>query len=326
MNSQVCDITSTIKFLEVFLSKKTGKKIFESNISPWRREISGDLTSVFRPFNGEEITLPEFLDRDKFVKSIYNARFKGLPDNFRNLSEEEARAGSDDPWGAGLVPSQEKGTKPSSALFYELYVDGGLSKDNGLFKMNLQASDRRFGKNAWGAPFQVFAPGKYLDSKTNRYESVKMWSFAVTAGDSLGFDWPLENFENGRYHLQAYGPNGFFREFRGDKVDPQILVSCHYLSEDSKKGLGKAVLRIRNLDKQRPLQITVSDNAYKNPIQKRTIDSSGEVEVPVETVPSHGWYDFSLQLEGSPTFLRRFAGRVEFGKPSQSDPFMGGVV
>lgn len=326
VNSQVCDITSTIKFLEVFLSKKTGKKIFESNISTWRREISGDLTSIFRPFNGEEITLPEFLDRDRFVKSIYNARFKGLPDNFRNLNEGEAREGSEDPWGAGFVPTQERGIKPSSALFYELYADGGLSQEKGVFKLNFQASDKRFGKKAWGVPFQVFAPGKYLDSKTNQYEPVKVWSFAVKAGDKLEFEWPLAKFENDLYHLQAHGPNGFFREFRGDEDDPQISVSCHYLEEDKKRGLGKVALKIRNSDTQRPVQITVSDNAYKNPVQKKTLVSSGEWEVLVETAHSHGWYDFSLQLEGSPTFLRRFAGRVEFGKPSQSDPFMGGVV
>src|SRR6185295_12812967 len=59
--SQVFDHTSMLQFLEKFLSHKTGKKIEESNISAWRRTVCGDLTSVFKPYQGEKITLPKFL-------------------------------------------------------------------------------------------------------------------------------------------------------------------------------------------------------------------------------------------------------------------------
>ena len=52
VNSQVFDHTSTLQFLENFLSKKFGKKIEEPNISQWRRTVCGDLTSTFRPDNG----------------------------------------------------------------------------------------------------------------------------------------------------------------------------------------------------------------------------------------------------------------------------------
>jgi phospholipase C len=54
--------------LEKFLSHKTGKNIKEPNISNWRRTICGDLTSAFRPYNGEPIANPVFLDMDKYVE------------------------------------------------------------------------------------------------------------------------------------------------------------------------------------------------------------------------------------------------------------------
>src|SRR5690606_15980320 len=50
VNSELFDITSTLQFMEHFISKKFGVDIVEENISSWRRAITGDLTSVFRPY------------------------------------------------------------------------------------------------------------------------------------------------------------------------------------------------------------------------------------------------------------------------------------
>src|SRR4029077_14577916 len=69
--SQDFDHTSMLQFLEKFLSHKTGKKIEESNISLWRRTVCGDLTSVFKPYQGEKITLPPFLPKKEFIQGIH---------------------------------------------------------------------------------------------------------------------------------------------------------------------------------------------------------------------------------------------------------------
>jgi phospholipase C len=42
--------------------------------------------------------------------------------------------------------------------------------------------------------------------------------------------------------------------------------------------------------------------------------------------PSYGWYDFSIAVKGNPYFSRRFAGRVETGKETFTDPFMGRMI
>jgi phospholipase C len=66
VNSQLFDHTSTLMFLEIFLQRKYGKKVREENISAWRRPISGDLTSVFRPYDPEGPSI-DFLSRDRHV-------------------------------------------------------------------------------------------------------------------------------------------------------------------------------------------------------------------------------------------------------------------
>ena len=38
------------------------------------------------------------------------------------------------------------------------------------------------------------------------------------------------------------------------------------------------------------------------------------------------WYDVSVRVGGQPDFLRRFAGHIETGAPSVSDPAMEGLA
>src|SRR5699024_915911 len=91
VNSELCDITSTLMFLEKFLNKKFNLNIKEENISSWRRTISGDLTSAFRPYNGEKINFPEKIERNAFMKSIHEAKNKQLPKGYQNLSEKQIK-------------------------------------------------------------------------------------------------------------------------------------------------------------------------------------------------------------------------------------------
>ncbi|HEY8398867.1 MAG TPA: phospholipase C, phosphocholine-specific, partial [Flavihumibacter sp.] len=92
VNSEVFDLTSPIQFLEHFLSHKTGKKIECEQISSFRRAICGDLRSVFRPYNGENLPPLKPVDRIPFLESIHKAQFKDLPSGFKKLSAAEIRA------------------------------------------------------------------------------------------------------------------------------------------------------------------------------------------------------------------------------------------
>ena len=187
VNSEVFDHTSTLQFLEQFLHKKTGKPVKESNISSWRRTICGDLTSVFRPYNGDVIPHPAFLAKNEFAESIHKAKFKKVPDDFKVLSTEEIELINRTPNLSPYMPKQEAGIKPSSALPYQLYADGQLSADKKSFELKFTASNEVFGKSTAGAPFSVYAPGKYLQQKKDQQimDYVRTWAYGLTSGDTL---------------------------------------------------------------------------------------------------------------------------------------------
>jgi phospholipase C len=327
VNSQVFDITSTLQFLEKFLTKKTGKEIKEPNISDWRRLVCGDLTSVFRPYNGEKIKLPAFVKKGPFVEKINNAKFKKLPSDYKALTEAEINQITSDPFQSSLLPKQEKGIRDSCALPYELNVDGKISGDKKSFEISFAAAKEIFGKKSAGAPFSIYAPGKYAEGKQINgnpvFENVKTWNYAVNAGDELKGEWPLDNFENGLYHLRVYGPNGFFREFSGSKNDPEIEVIFDYERKENSKNLsGNVTLTLRNQGNKKQT-IEIADTTYKRGIRKIVLERDAQILQTFDLSKSYNWYDLIIKINGNHSFEKRYAGRVETGVHSKSDPAMG---
>jgi len=317
VNSQVFDHTSSLQFLEDFLQHKTGKPVQEPNISAWRRAVCGDLSSVFRPYNGEKIKQPAFVEKDAFIESVHKAKFKGVPNDYKKLTPAEIALINRNPAATALMPSQEKGIRPSNALPYELYVDGQLNSD-GTFGISFTAANKAFGKKAAGAPFTVYAPGKY------KGEDMSVWYYALTAGDKLEDSWQLSNFDGGQYHLQVHGPNGFFREFKGGSKDPQVAVSCGYPYGAGQKPTGQLLLKLVNNSKA-AVNVELTDNSYKTRTRTLLLEAGASKEVLLDLGKSFGWYDHSVKLRDNPQFEQRFAGRVETGKTSFTDPLMGRV-
>lgn len=328
VNSEVCDISSTLMFLEKFIAKKTGKQIKETNISSWRRAISGDLRSAFRPYNGEELKKPNFLERDEFVKEIYNASFKEAPANFEPLSNREIREIRKKPLHNSLLPKQEPGIKDSCALNYELYVEAIITEDKKDIELNFTAANQQFKEEALSAPFHVYAPEKFHTQDKqgdDTFEAGENWSFAVRAGDTIKESWPIEKFKNNTYLLRTYGPNGFFREIKGDSNDPKLKVSCKYQKARGffNKLSGACAIKLENFSEDSDYDVVVSDKIYKDVLIRKRIPKNSAEEIIVPTKKSYGWYDFTVTLEESSSFKRQYAGRVETGKDSKTDPYMG---
>jgi len=318
VNSEVFDHTSTLQFLEKFLSHKTGKPVKEPNISEWRRTVCGDLSSVFRPWHGEAIPATSHLPKNEFLESIHKAQFKKLPDDYKVLTAGEIGQINHDPHLSPYMPKQEQGIKPSCALPYELYAQGRLTTDKRSFEINLTAGNELYGASAAGSPFNVYAPGKYLR------EDVRTWAYAVKAGDSVTDSWPLNEFENGQYHLRVYGPNGFFREFKGNAAHPRIEAACDY---DTKAADHYSVnITLENFTGQ-DQYVEIIDNAYNSKSIHQVLpgaERSAGVFIALNT--SFGWYDLSVKVPGHDIYERRFAGRVETGRPSYTDPLMGNIT
>jgi phospholipase C len=306
-----------VQFLEKLLSHKLGRELKETNISAWRRAVCGDLTSAFQFADAETPAAPTFPRRDAYIEQIHRAQYKELPKVYDRLTAGELEQLRQDPSASPRMPRQEPGTRPSLALPYQLAVDGELSPDRQSFSLRFEAANKVFGPKSAGAPFTVYAsPGS---------PTMQVRNYAVAPGENVTDSWPLADFQEGRYHLAAYGPNGFYREFQGDAADPPMAVRFKETSIDSSSEyqVGRAVIEITNRDAKAALTIVLEDAAYGSPSQRREVSPGETVNIAADAQRSFGWYDLRLHVEGAAGFERRFAGRLESGRAGFSDPAIG---
>lgn len=286
VNSQVFDQTSTIRFVEARFGVR------EPNISPWRRAVVGDLTSCFNfatPNDTDLVkTLPETATRDSASRTL-------------------TKTTTPTPSPLPQLPEQQKGTRLSRALPYELHTSSTI--DSGAQQVKLLFANT--GKAA--AVFHVY-DRKHLDGVPRRY--------TVDAGKQSEGVWDA-SLDNGGYDLWVLGPNGFHRHFTGTLTGtgahPEVQV-CYDPTA------GDVYVKIRNTGDV-AADVTITANAY-------LADGAWRIQVPPGAQgvqhwalqASGHWYDFTLTCAGLPGFTRRFAGRVETGRDGISDPAMGGVA
>ncbi|MFC4211766.1 phosphocholine-specific phospholipase C [Pedobacter lithocola] len=325
VNSQVFDHTSSLMFMEKWLSKKTGKSIRSNNISDWRRNICGDLTSVFRPYNGEEIESPKALNRETVVKNIGNAKNKPAQVNPTALNKTEiAKINKFESFSLQTsihAPKQENGTKPACALPYNLMVDASLL--NGEIELSFQSARTLFGNETEtvGAPFNMSTIAKFKGVQG------KIWAYAVKAGDILKDKLSLEDFDNQVYDLAIHGPNGFYRHFVGSKKNPQLAIKASPEQSGliSKKLSGNLIFSLENKSAA-VAQILVVDNKYKLAKQVVNLKPKSVTNVILNLSKSSNWYDFSILHTGNELFKHRYAGKIETGAITTTDPFMGNII
>ena len=320
VNSQLFDHTSTLQFLERFVQKKYGKTVREENISEWRRVVSGDLSSVFRPYDPKEAGL-DFLNRDRFVVGIEKARSKDIPSNYSKLTANQIEQISRAPRDSHLMPGQEKGIRPACALPYELYADGTPSADGESFELRLSAGNQVHESAAAGAPFNVYLRNvKDGNGGEGRFVAA---TYAVKSGDSLTRQYPFSMFAGSSYRIEVHGPNGFYRSFSGPSGSSHVELRASYEQRGTQL-TGNLQLRLRN-SSAKFVTVEIKDNAYGAKPVTRGLDLAQATTIVLPLERSHGWYDYTVKATGSDAEAR-FAGRVETGKPTYTDPLMGGTV
>jgi phospholipase C len=327
VNSQVFDHTSCLMFLEHFFSKKTGKNVKSNNISSWRRAVCGDLTSAFRPASDAQSGSPAPLKRENVVININNAKNKPAqvkPDPLTAQEIEKINTyPSFSPSSPAAMPKQEQGTKPACALPYQLFVNCKLDGKRENLALSFESGKGNFGQKSvpFGAPFCVYTSAVYNG------KAGKTWNYAVVAGDKINDEIKLDHFANQEYDLKVTAPNGFYREFKGSKNDPLLNVACLYESTGflTKKPSGNIELILENTG-PKEMKLEIKDNAYKSANSKSlTLAARQQTKLILNLKNSSGWYDFSLTVNGEPQFGRQYAGHVETGEDSITDPFMGGL-
>jgi phospholipase C len=284
VNSQVFDHTSVIRFIE----KRFG--VFEKNISPWRRVVAGDLTSVFNFINPNDapVSLPSttgFLPpTDQLAGGSVNTFTPTLDNVILG------------------VPTQEKGIRPARSLPYELNVHATVNSSGssvGLQFLNTGSA---------GVVFQV--------RSANAADLVR--NYTVESGKSLAGTWN----EASTYNLSVYGPNGFVRYFNGSFGSRAAALDVQ--SGYSTRGSGSISLTIRNVASHLAEVIVLDAYTGSSTSEHLSPGESFEKEFALDVF--YGWYDLIVTVAQDPTFSYRLAGHVENGEDSFSDPAMGGLV
>ena len=277
VNSQLFDHTSLIRFLE---ARFAGGRpdLVESNITPWRRAVAGDLTSAF-DFRNPNRSRPEPLpDTAGFIPA----------DLVRHPDETPA------PPAGQQLPRQERGVRPARSLPYALHADarpvGG----------RLSIGFRNVGHAT--AVFQV----RSVAGQQPR-------TYTVEPGRSVTDTWPA----TGGYDLSVYGPNGFFRGFRSPGPTP-LVVRAEYDPH-----AGQVALILANTGRNR-LQVGVKDR-YTSEVTALTLRGRQSITKHWALSRMHGWYDLTVQIDGAEG-AQRYAGHLEDGRASISDPAMGGLI
>jgi phospholipase C len=237
------------------------------------------------------------------------------PGEFRALSAGEVASLRDSPQTADRLPRQEPGTRPSAPLPYELAADGKLTADGRRFMIRFEARNKRFGKKSAGAPF--------IANSRHGAGDVRIRNYAVVAGDRLDDVWNLDEFAQGTYDITVHGPNGYFRQFRGDGK-PTFEVSIgEVCSTAGEHGAGAHIeVHFSNGDDRNHV-VTLTDNSYGAPTLARQIRAGQQDKLVIDTTASEGWYDISVGVEGFPRFNQSYAGRIESGEWGSSDPAIG---
>jgi phospholipase C len=170
--SETFDHTSLLRLIEQRFD------VGEPNITPWRRAVSGDLTSAF-DFTNTSDSVPSLPS-----VAAYKPAEGVTPPSYHPV-----------PPATGAVPTQEPGVKPSRRLGYRFDVE--IEPGSRTIELAVRSH------GSLGVGLQVRSltiPGA-------------PYAYTVGAGDELTAELP----NPGAYDLSVHGPNGFFRHVAGSR-------------------------------------------------------------------------------------------------------------
>ena len=285
VSSELFDHTSLIQFIERRFGTRHSSLI-ESNITKWRRAVTGDLTSAFN-FKSPNDALVPLPSTASYVP----------PDNVKHPDY------SPTPPTALALPKQEPGVRPARAVPYELDVLGEVNFSDDTVSIHFGNT----GKAA--AVFQVRSGDGQHGPRT----------YTVGPQLSVSDSWAFKANGQSAYDLSVYGPNGFFRAFKGSLVGREkanLAVTTRYDCDSTGVTLdvqnrGKTTAKVHIL------------NHYTNETITHSLHPGAASSPSWELEASFGWYDFTIEVESDSTFQQRVAGHVETGNDSMSDPAIG---
>ena len=282
VNSQVFDHTSLIRFIEARFGTATNNLV-ETNITPWRRAVSGDLTSAFdfaNPNRSALAALPPTAAYQPPNQDVY-------PDYVPTVPTAQS------------LPKQEKGVRPARALPYALEVTGAASA-SGALSLSFANS------GVATAVFQVRAGNGLFAPLT----------YTVGAGKIVSDGW---NFPSGTVlDAAVLGPNGFLRHFGGTLGTAGALVEVEAATHPATLSLAYTLANRGSA----PLAVVLTEG-YSGRSVSVTLDPGETVSRTLSAAATLGWYDLKVTAPSDSTFVRHLAGHIENGRDSITDPAIG---
>jgi phospholipase C len=284
VSSELFDHTSIIKFMEARFAEDD-PALIETNITPWRRAVAGDLTSAFdfRKPNRKVVTLPSTAGWVPPNQNRYPDYVPPVPSN-------------------QTMPMQEPGTRPARPVPYELYASGSVNVSNGSFSIDYRSTGK-------AAVFQTRSGNSDLGP----------WTYTVGSGDQAVDSYPIVNAGLSGYDLAVRGPNGFFRSFRGTlSYSATVQLGVHTTYDKVRNAITLSLSNHGSV----LTDLSVLD-VYSGRITLLELQAGQGAQRTYEVHPTFGWYDFVVTAEADPTFRYQLAGHVETGDESRTDPAIG---
>jgi phospholipase C len=298
--SQSFDHTSTIQFIE----KRFG--VIESHLTPWRRAVSGDLTAALN-FKVAEPVPPQLPNTDDFISFVSGGQLVPVTQAIIEAGNQPAPNIPIAVPAVQTMPVQEPGQRFARALPYRLEADATAIPAAGTVSILFENIGTA------GAFFQV----RTALGAENSGGGTGPWGYTVDAAARvLTETWTPTG--AAAYDLSLVGPNGFFRRFAGGLTGSAANLQVRALPDTIG---GVIVLLVQNIAAART---TVSvANQYSGKTEQFPLPPFGLVEVPVAIDATFNWYDVVITTSTDPSFVRHYAGHVENGLDSLSDPHIG---
>jgi phospholipase C len=284
VSSELFDHTSLIQFIE----RRFGggnPELIESNITPWRRAVSGDLTSAFNFRTPNEAVVP-------------------LPGTSGYVPPDAARHPNYAPVppAGQALPKQEPGIRPARPVPYELHAVGEADAREASVRITFENT----GKAA--AVFQVRSVANQSGP----------WTYTVGPAARLFDTWAVPANGEAAYDFSVYGPNGFLRTFKGNVAGEEsanLVVKSAYDVSFDRTGI---TLDVHNRSAE-TAKLRITD-AYTKQSVVHHLESGRRLTWHWSLEGSFGWYDLTVAVDADAAFERRLAGHVETGWDSVTDP------
>ena len=284
VNSQVFDHSSVMRFIERRFGRYD-QALPTTKITPLRASVAGDLTSAFN-----------------FGRP--NAALSALPSTLFHLPTRKAGHPDDIAVSAcAAEPArQERGIRRARALPYRLEARGMLQPmaDNFVIEFS--------NRGQAAAVFRVNATGSNIAPR----------NYTVEAGNHLKHSWALN--ADGRYDFSVHGPNGFLRTFKGRVLAAHdALLEAHI--ECRHEGNKELILSVANFGTATKT-IRILDT-YTGEVSDASLSPDDILTRSYGCMRQFGWYDLRVTSDEDVNFCWQFAGHIENGRDSISDPALG---